>query len=202
MKQYIAVITVLLSFAFLSTSCNDDVQKKQEEKTAQLLKHNDSVFKFLVKNWDFTTPRPTKELGTVIDKWSTWSDLKKELNLKPVSTIQAFQKKSEVLSSNALNMMYQSYPEEVRFPAVKARFTTLLNSLQLLEMYITLDPIDINLVDAHIKDVKKNIRVFYAIMEEELVRNKIPKEEGEIEMISEMNERALDATRNANPESE
>lgn len=202
MKQYIAVITVLLSFAFLSTSCNDDVQKKQEEKTAQLLKHNDSVFKFLVKNWDFTTPRPTKELGTVIDKWSTWSDLKKELNLKPVSTIQAFQKKSEVLSSNALNMMYQSYPEEVSFPAVKARFTTLLNSLQLLEMYITLDPIDINLVDAHIKDVKKNIRVFYAIMEEELVRNKIPKEEGEIEMISEMNERALDATRNANPESE
>lgn len=202
MKHYIVVITLLLSVAFISTSCNDDTQQKQEEIKLQLQKHNDSVFQFLVKNWNFTLPRPTKELETTVSEWTSLKDLKKELSLKPVSTIQAFQKKSELLSSTAINMMYQSYPEQLNQPEVKARFTTLLTSIQNLEMYITITPIDIVVVDKCIKEVQKNIKIFYAIMEEELVRSHIPKEDGEVEMIGEMQERALDTTRNANPEEE
>ncbi|MDR2222573.1 MAG: hypothetical protein LBE34_07515 [Flavobacteriaceae bacterium] len=202
MKQYLVIIVSILCLSLVTSSCKDDSERKQQEIQKKLKQHNDSVFQFLAKNWKFVIPHPTNELKQNIDDWSTLNDLKKELTLAPVSTIGAFQKKAEVLSQNALNVVYQSYPAAVNYPDVKARYTALLTSIQNLEMYITVDPIDIKKVDHCIKEVQNNLRIFYAVMEEELVRTNIPKEEGEQEMIQEMQNMALDPTRNANPEDE
>ncbi|MDR0228999.1 MAG: hypothetical protein LBI72_08055 [Flavobacteriaceae bacterium] len=202
MKQYLIIILSLFGLMFITASCKDDSERKQKEIQLKIKQHNDSVFQFLTKNWKFVIPHPTNELKQNIDDWSTLNDLKKELILTPVSTIGAFKKKAEILSQNALNVVYQSYPAAVNYPDVKARYTALLTSIQNLEMYITVDPIDTKKVGHCIKEVQNNLRIFYAVMEEELVRTSLPKEEGEQEMIEEMHEIALDPTRNANPEEE
>ncbi|TDS57874.1 hypothetical protein [Myroides indicus] len=194
MKNYLFFILSLIALSITTYSCKDN-SKVEQERQIKIKEYNDSIFAFVQKNWNFKIPRTSPELAQELENWKMWQEFKQEIELKPVSTLGAFQKKAEKLSSSVLSLTFQSYPNKLNQPDIKARVTVLLTSLNNLEMFIKLDPIPMDKVDIYLKEVQTNLKVLIMQMEENLAKTKIPKEIGEQEMLE-----AMDETRRANPE--
>ncbi|MGL4583737.1 MAG: hypothetical protein ACRCVU_12250 [Flavobacterium sp.] len=190
------IIPVLFLVSILSFSCKDEEKfaKEQELKIAQ---HNDSVYDFLTKNWNLRFPSLTPQLDSILKEWKPWQELAQEVRLKPVSAIGEFQKRSARLSELLSSLSYQQYPKELDLPDIKARVALLQTSLNNLNMFLEVEPIDIKKLDYNIKYTNRAFRLLTAQMEETIRKASVPKEEGEAELIE-----AISAERLANPTTE
>lgn len=191
---------LLLVVGLSLTSCKKEIDQSQIEQT-KIQQYNDSVFTHLMKEWKFKIPKPSKELAPILEEWKAWTALMNELKLRPVSTIGAFQKKATTLTEVAQNLTYQGYPIQLDTPDIKARYSTLLTSFQNLEMFIDLDPVDIEQVDKWLNNIQLSLDDIVRMMEENLVRQNYVKEEGEATMLEDMQE-FRNEMRRANPEEE
>jgi len=198
MKNIWTILLVILALNL--TSCKKEIDQSALEQT-KLQQYNDSVFTHLMQQWKFKVPKANKDLTPILSEWKAWTDLTNELKLRPVSSIGAFQKKAATLSEVAQNLTYQSYPPELDAPDIKARYSTLLTSFQNLEMYISLNPVDVEKVDQWIRNIQISLDDLVRMMEEDLIRTNYIKEEGEDEMLEQMEEFRSE-TRRANPEEE
>lgn len=190
MKIY---ISLLISLLLVLTSCKDNTKELQENQI-RLQEHNDSVFKIVNEKWNFRMPAVSKAVAVEVEDWKQWSEFKDELKLKPVASINAFQKKTETLNS-ILSALPKSLPTTFDQPEIKARFTVLVNTFNFIDMYLRVDPIPIEEVDALLPQVNKQLLSLTQKMDEIMVKKSIPKEIGEEEML-----RALDTLRHANPQ--
>ncbi len=191
---------LLLVVGLCLTSCKKEIDNSELEQ-AKIQQYNDSVFSHLMKEWKFKIPKASKELTPILEEWKPWTNLINEVKLRPVSTIGAFQKKAATLSEIAENLTYQSYPAQLNTPDIQTRYTTLLNSFQNLEMYVNLDPVNLDKVDEWLHNIQISLDDIMRMMEENLVRQNYAKQEGEEVMLQEM-EALRNETRNANPEEE
>jgi len=198
MKNIWTIILLVLSLNL--TSCKKEVDQSAIEQT-KLQQYNDSVFTHLMKEWKFKIPKTSKELTPILEDWKAWTNLINELKLRPVSTIGAFQKKAVTLSEIAENLPYQGYPSALDTPDIKIRYSTLLTAFQNLDMYINLNPVNIEKVDEWLDNIQLNLDDIVRMMEENLVRQNYAKEAGEDAMLQEMEEFRNDM-RKANPEEE
>lgn len=189
MKIY---ISLLISLLLVLTSCKDNTKELQENQI-RLQEHNDSVFKIVNEKWNFRMPAVSKAVAVEVEDWKQWSEFKDELKLKPVASINAFQKKTETLNT-ILSALPKSLPTTFDQPEIKARFTVLVNTFNFIDMYLRVDPIPIEEVDALLPQVNKQLLSLTQKMDEIMVKKSIPKEIGEEEML-----RALDTLRHANP---
>ncbi len=189
------IFLILCSLTLLTTSCKDE-EKFEKEQEIKIAQHNDSVYAFLQNNWKFTVPEASPELKPLLEEWKAWQEFNQELQLKPVSTIGAFQKKADVLTQKLTSLSFQKFPDELNLPDVKARIALLQTSINNLHMFITVEPIDIERSKKDIKMVNNSLNLFFEQMEENLIKKKYPKEIGEDEMIEAMN-----SERRANPTS-
>lgn len=193
-------IILLLVVGLSLGSCKKEIDQSQVEQT-KLQQYNDSIFSHLMKEWKFRVPKTSKELTPILTDWKPWNNLMNEVKLRPVSTIGAFQKKAATLTEVAQNLTYQAYPSQLNTPDIQARYTTLLTSFQNLEMYIDLDPIDVEKVDEWLDRIQINMDGLVRMMEENLVRQNYAKQAGEDAMLEEM-QQMRNEVRNANPEEE
>lgn len=193
-------IILLLVIGLSLASCKKESDQNQLEQ-AKLQQYNDSVFSHLMKEWKFKLPKTSKELTPILEEWKPWNNLINEVKLRPVSTINAFQKKAATLSEIAQNLTYQGYPIQLDSPDIKTRYTTLLTAFQNLEMYIDLNPVDLEKVDLWLDNIQISLDDIVRMMEENLVRQNYTKQEGEDAMLQEMQE-MRNEMRNANPEEE
>ncbi|MGG5505579.1 MULTISPECIES: hypothetical protein [unclassified Myroides] len=191
---------LLLVVGLCLTSCKKEIDNSAIEQ-AKIQQYNDSVFSHLMKEWKFKIPKASKELTPILEEWKPWTNLINEVKLRPVSTIGAFQKKATTLSEIAENLTYQSYPTQLNTPDIQTRYTTLLNSFQNLDMYVNLDPVNLEKVDEWLHNIQISLDDIMRMMEENLVRQNYAKQEGEEAMLQEMEE-LRNETRNANPEEE
>ena len=196
MKNSWTIILLILSLHL--TSCKKEVDQNALEQT-KLQQYNDSVFSHLMKEWKFKIPKTSKELTPILEDWKAWTNLINELKLRPVSTIGAFQKKAITLSEVAENLTYQGYPSQLDTPDIRIRYSTLLTAFQNLDMYIHLDPIDVEKVDYWLDHIQISLDDIVRMMDENLVRQNYVKEAGEEAMLEEMEELRNEARR-ANPE--
>ncbi|MGS4346231.1 hypothetical protein ACKUSY_11680 [Myroides odoratus] len=196
MKNSWTIILLILSLHL--TSCKKEVDQNALEQT-KLQQYNDSVFSHLMKEWKFKIPKTSKELTPILEDWKAWTNLINELKLRPVSTIGAFQKKAITLSEVAENLTYQGYPSQLDTPDIRIRYSTLLTAFQNLDMYIHLDPIDVEKVDYWLDNIQISLDDIVRMMDENLVRQNYVKEAGEEAMLEEMEELRNEARR-ANPE--
>ncbi|WP_267740628.1 hypothetical protein [Myroides injenensis] len=187
---------ILQSFIvlLLLVSCKDEDKLRQVE-TEKLTMHNDSVFNYLENNWSFKFPNVTADLNGLLEDWKPWNDFKQEMELKPMTSISAYQKKIDLLDTKIQSIIYTKFPQELNTRDIKARITVLQNSIKNLQMFLYLEPIDIPKIETHIKEVKKDLTILIDKMEEIVVKNHLPSEVGEEEMLQ-----LLDTTRMANPE--
>lgn len=189
MRVYLLVFSILL---FFLVSCKDQ-EKAQQEHTLRAQQHNDSVFSLLEEKWNFRMPAISKKVEAEIVDWSQWEDFRKEIKLKPVASIGAFQKKIDKLTAAAAALQY-NIPTNLDKPEIRARITVLSNTFNNLQMYINVQPIPYQEMEILLPQINKQLISMVQKMEELLIKKDIPKEIGEEEML-----RALDTLRHANP---
>lgn len=184
---------VLFIISFCALSCKDN-RKELEESQLRAQQHMDSVFTLLEKNWNFRVPAIPSDVEDEIKDWKQWIDFAEEIKLKPVASVGAFQKKLEKLNSTS-NVLHIDIPEKFNKPEIRSRITVINNTFNSLEMYLNVKPIPIKKIEELLPQVNIQLISLIGKMEELQIKNTIPKEIGEEDML-----RALDTVRHANPE--
>ncbi len=185
---------LLIGILFISVfaSCKK-VDTREQENQLRAQKHTDTVFTILTKNWVFKIPTQSTALQAEVSDWKAWLEFRNDISIKPISSISAFQKKSEILSNSSLNL-FNEIPTNLNRPDIRSRITVLNTLLSNLEMYLTLDKIQEKQIIRLIPQINTAIASLVSQMEEIVVKKSIPKEVGEAEMLQ-----ALDTLRFANP---
>lgn len=189
MRIYFGLLSILL---LTLSSCKDNTLELQQNQV-KLQAYNDSVFKVVDAKWNFKVPAVTQSVADDIQDWKQWFEFQEELKLKPVSSINAFQKKAEQLNT-LMSALPNSLPVAFDQPEIKARLTVLVNTFNFIDMYLKVDPIPIQPINELLPQVNKQLVSLVQKMDEIKIKSAIPKEIGEEEML-----RAMDTIRYANP---
>ena len=179
------------SFLFLLVlvSCNDFSDLSAEsEKNKQ---RNEAVFKAISKEWNFVFPSTKPEIHTALNEWKDWQQFQNELEQKPKTSLLAFQMKIENVSKRA-DSLYLTVPAKFNNPQVRSRLITLDTQLNSLNTYMHLQVIPEKKVITLINNVNGEIKSVYKQLEEIIIKEAIPMEIGEADLI-----KALDTSRMA-----
>lgn len=185
MKNYI-----LLLIGLLFISCSDS--KDQKNESLKAAKKNEIIFKAIMKKWNFSFPIGRPEIQTTLANWNDWAQFKKELEQTPKTTLNAFQLKTKNIALKS-DSLYVNIPEKFNIPQVKSRISTLSTKINALETYINLQEIPQKKVFSLIDEINAEINGLYNQWDEIIIKQAIPKEFGEENML-----KALDTTRFAN----
>ncbi|VXB31405.1 conserved exported hypothetical protein [Flavobacterium sp. 9AF] len=183
--------TVVLFILVLSLiSCNDF--SEQNEESMKLNEKKEIVFKNISKKWTFTFPEPRAEVKKTLEGWNQWEQFKRELQEKPKTSLLAFQLKVKNVSKRA-DSLWLTIPLKFDIPQVRSRLVTLNTKIKSLDTFIHLEEIPEKKVLTLITEINEEIKGVYNQWDEVIIKQAIPKEVGEDDMI-----RALDTTRLAN----
>lgn len=185
MKRYYSYI---LFSVYLLVSCNDNAEKREIENLKDAEK-KEVIFKTINKGWDFSNPSVSPTVQATVNTWSEWRSFLNELNLKPKSSIGAFQKKAKTLSKKVMELN-TNIPYTFNKPEIKSRISVLTTKINSINLFINLDDIPAQKVVTLVSEVNEELVSLTQQMEEIIRKSAIPKEEGESDMI-----RMLDTAR-------
>lgn len=181
---------ILYLFTLLLLSCSD--RGNQSENSAKAEQKNAEVFKTISEKWVFNFPNSNPQIQNALKNWNDWDQFKKELEQKPKTLLRAFQLKIENVAQKS-DSLSLSVPEQFNNPQVRSRLVTLSTKINSLDTYMHLDNIPQKKVFSLIDDINGEIKGVYNQLDEVIIKQAIPKEIGEDEMI-----KALDTSRMAN----
>ncbi|NMH28289.1 hypothetical protein [Flavobacterium silvaticum] len=170
----------------LLISCKDDQQEQIQLKEA---KKKEQIFSEVNAHWKFNSTPINPSSQQLTATWAPWRDLLRELSQKPQSSIEAFQKKSEVLSAKALELPAQ-LPSQYAKPEVRSRISVLTARINALNLFLHLDDIPAKKVNTEVDAINASLISLQMQFDEIVRKSKIPTEQGEADMI-----RMLDTTR-------
>ena len=185
MKLYYSFI--LFSILIL-VSCNDNAERREIENLKDAEK-KEVIFKTINKGWNFSNPSVSPSVQATVNTWSEWRSFLNELNLKPKSSIGAFQKKAKTLSKKVMELN-TNIPYTFNKPEIKSRISVLTTKINSINLFINLDDIPAQKVVTLVSEVNEELVSLTQQMEEIIRKSAIPIEEGESDMI-----RMLDTTR-------
>lgn len=185
MKLYYSYI--LFSILIL-VSCNDNAERREIENLKDAEK-KEVIFKTINKGWNFSNPSVSPTVQATVNTWSEWRSFLNELNLKPKSSIGAFQKKAKTLSKKVMELN-TNIPYTFNKPEIKSRISVLTTKINSINLFINLDDIPAQKVVTLVSEVNEELVSLTQQMEEIIRKSAIPIEEGESDMI-----RMLDTTR-------
>lgn len=186
MKTYFILFLATVFFI----SCADDSNRNANSAKEQ--QKNAEVFLAISKKWSFIFPNTRPEIQTTLDNWNDWIQFKKELEQKPKATLLAFQMKIENVAQKSDSLSLK-VPEKFNNPQVRSRLVTLNTKINSLDTFLHLQIIPQKKVFTLIDEINSEIKGVYIQMDEIIIKQAIPKEIGEDDMI-----RALDTSRMAN----
>ena len=176
-KIYSSTLILICCILF---SCQDE--KQREVEIARDLKKREVVFENVSKNWAFQTQPINPSSQNALSTWKEWRDLMREFSQKPQSSITAFQKKAKNLTTLATKLP-TTMPAIYDIPEMRSRISVLLTKINSLNLYINLDVIPDQKVHEVIDEVNSELLSVQKQMDEIDRRSRIPREEGESEMI-------------------
>lgn len=183
LKNSLFVLAVFVFFA-----CK---QENNQRLMVEMEQKNALVFEQINKAWTLAIPLATPTVQTEFAKWAEWQRFEQEVKQKPRATISAFKLKVQNLAKKS-DSLHLSVPPLFNVPQVRSRIVAMQTKIEALDTYFSLDVLPKEKVQTLILAINKEINAFYAQCEEVVIKNNIPLEIGEKEMIS-----ALDTTRNA-----
>ncbi|WP_264559787.1 hypothetical protein [Flavobacterium sp. N2270] len=186
MKTYL----ILFLSSVLFISCADDSNRNANSSKVQ--QKNTEVFLAISKKWSFNFPNARTEIQTTLNEWNDWIQFKKELEQKPKATLLAFQMKIENVAQKS-DSLSLTVPDKFNNPQVRSRLVTLNTKINSLDTFLHLQEIPQKKVFTLIDEINSEIRGVYIQMDEIIIKQAIPKEIGEDDMI-----KALDTSRMAN----
>lgn len=185
MKIYCSYFLFLF---FTLISCNDNAEKREAENLKDT-KRKELIFETINKGWNFSIPTLSSNSQEVINNWNEWRLFLNEIELKPKSSIGAFQKKSKALSKRVMDLN-MNIPPTFNKPEVRSRISVLVTKINSINLFINLDNIPDKKVVALVSEVNLELISLTQQMDEIIRKNAIPKEDGESDMI-----RMLDTSR-------
>lgn len=183
-------IAFLLISIFLF-SCEEDNTKAENEK---IIAKNSQTFNLLSSVWNLTVPNTSPNVTKELSNWNSWQQFVIEINQKPKSNLTAFQLKTKNLSSKIDSLQFE-IPSQFDKPQVKSRISALSTKIKMLDNFIHLTDVPQQKIKVLIPEINEEIAALVGQWEEIYIKKQIPIEEGESYML-----KALDTTRNANPE--
>lgn len=163
------------------SSCNDNKKLRLEAQKKEAQK-KEVIFKNISNGWNFQNTPINEVAENSLGFWSQWRTFMDELAHKPKSSISAFQKKSKVLTKKALELK-ENLPVQYNTPSIKSRIAILITNLSLLDMYLHLTQIPDKKVVHQITEINLELIALQREMDKVDVKNKIPVEMGETEML-------------------
>lgn len=178
----------LFSLVFVLNSCKNDNEKRLIE-TEKAAKKKELIFSNINKGWVFNANpiNATSQANKL--SWNEWRLFLEELEQKPKKTIGAFQKKSTELSKKAL-ALNDFTPAEFNKPQIKARISTLVTKVRMLDLFIHLNDIPDQKVLVLVGEINEQLVSLQNQMDKIVRKSKIPLEEGESDLL-----KMLDTTR-------
>ena len=186
MKIHKLLLVFLIFFGFFS--CKEE---KQDQLIVEMEKKNAMAFEKISKAWVINIPPQSPEVQMEISKWKEWQSFEQDLKQKPKASISAFKLKVEALQKKS-DSLHLFVPAKFNEPQVRSRIIAMQTKLQALDTYFSLDIVPQDKVERLIRELNQEILAFYSQCEELIIKNKIPVEDGEKELIN-----ALDTTRHA-----
>ena len=181
---------ILFLTSILLVNCADDNNRNSNSTKAE--QKNIEIFEAISKKWKFNFPVSKPEIETVLNNWNEWDQFKKELEQKPKTTLLAFQMKIQNVAQKS-DSLSLTVPLKFNTPQVRSRLVTLNTKINSLDTYLNLKEIPQEKVFTLINEINSELRGVYNQMEEIIIKQSIPKEIGEDDMI-----KALDTSRMAN----
>jgi hypothetical protein len=178
MKFRFLYLSVLI---FALVSCNNNDEKRNLEN-ARDLKKKELVFANIQKAWNFNARPDNPTAGSLAVSWAEWRIFLGELSQKPTSTIGAFRKKAKTLSLKAKDLN-NHIPMVFNKPEIKARIAVLSTKINSLNLFVNVDAIPDAKVIALISEINIELASLQMQMDEIVRKSKIPKEEGESDML-------------------
>ncbi|MBF2708978.1 hypothetical protein [Flavobacterium soyangense] len=171
----------LFSLVFVLFSCKNDTEKRLVE-TEKAAKKKEVIFENINKGWVFNTNpiNATSKANTL--SWNEWRLFLAELDQKPKRTIGAFQKKSTELSKKAM-ALNNFTPVEFNKPQIKARISTLVTKVRMLDLFIHLNDIPDQKVLVLVGEINEELVSLQNQMDKIVQKSKIPLEEGESDLL-------------------
>lgn len=174
------LITLLL-FSLVLVSCQNDNKQLLVEQQKEA-KKKEVVFNNINRGWVFNISPIEPDTQAIVNNWMEWRTFLTEINQKPKSTIGAFQKKASALSKKVVDLNV-NIPGEFNKPQVKARIAVITTKIKSMDLFIHLNQIPDTKVVKLIGEINTEIDFLKLQMEEIVKRSKIPKEEGESDLI-------------------
>ena len=168
-------------FSFLLFSCQNDNEERIIEQKKEA-KKREVIFNNINNAWGFSVPTMEPGAQALANSWVEWRDFVNEINLKPKSTIGAFQKKASTLSKK-VDSLNKNIPYEYNLPAIKSRISVLTTKIKTLDLYMQLNQIPDQKVIAILKETNIEITSLQMQMQEIIRKSLIPIEEYESDII-------------------
>jgi hypothetical protein len=170
-----------LFLALLFICCQDDTKQRLAEQKKEAQK-KDVIFNAINQAWNFKIPTMENGAQAVANNWIEWRSFVNEINLKPKTTIGAFQKKSSTLSKKVTELG-NNIPSKYNVPQIKSRIAVLTTKIKSLDLYIHLNQIPEKKVIAILSEITTEITSLQMQMQEIIRKSLIPREEGEPDII-------------------
>lgn len=171
----------LFSLVFVLNSCKNDTEKRLVE-TEKAAKKKELIFENINKGWVFNANpiNATSQANKL--SWNEWRLFLAELEQKPKKTIGAFQKKSTELSKKAM-ALNDFTPAEFNKPQIKARISTLVTKVRMLDLFIHLSDIPDQKVLVLVGEINEQLVSLQNQMDKIVQKSRIPLEEGESDLL-------------------
>jgi hypothetical protein len=173
---------------FILTSCKNENEKLRIESQKDS-KSRAVVFENINKGWIFDAKPANAEAEATIANWNEWRLFLAELNQKPKKSINAFRNKASELSKKA-TALNDNIPIEFNKPPIKARISTLITKVRLLDLFLHLNAIPDKKVVVLVTQINDELFSLQNQMDKLVQKSKIPLEEGESDLL-----KMLDTTR-------
>lgn len=184
MCKQILIKVILFSFVFLLVSCREDDAKRLEAHAKEEIK-NEEVFKQIKEAWVFKLPIFGSKEQNLMGDWAQWRILTTEIRQKPTTSIEAFQTKAKTFSLKSKEVN-ASIPLVLNVPEFKVRLLVLQTKMNVLDLYIHLNPIPVEKVKITITEINEQFLAIQNQLTEIVLRSEIPLEEGELETIQQL----------------
>jgi len=174
-------VVSLFLLSFLVLSCQNDNQERilAQQKEA---KKREVIFNNINAAWNFNVPTMESSAQAVAASWLEWRNFVNEINLKPKSTIGAFQRKAETLSKRVTDLN-NNIPFKYNLPAIRSRISVLTTKIRTLDLFIHLNQIPDEKVISILQETNIEINSLQMQMQEIIRKSLIPIEEYESDII-------------------
>lgn len=162
-------------------SCQNDNASLKAEQAKEAQK-KEVVFETITSGWSFNIAPIEPTTQARLNGWMEWRNFLREVNQKPKSTLNAFQKKASVLVTQS-EALVNTLPMEFNQPAVRARLKVINTKLKSLDLFIHLNQTPAAKVVKLIGEINTEIEYLQLQFEEIVQRSLIPREPGEPDFV-------------------